>query len=283
MNNILKTFVLMAALTGLFLIAGQALGGNQGMVIAFFFALIMNFFAYWFSDKMALAMSRAQEVSYGDAPELHSIIARLANQAGLPKPRVYIIPSQTPNAFATGRNPAHSAVAVTQGLLGILSHDELEGVIAHELAHIKNRDILISSIAAVMAGAISYLANMAQWAMIFGGFRGSDDDDDSGAGLFGGLIMMIMAPLAAAIIQMAISRSREYLADATGATISGRPRSLASALKRLEEYNHRYPMYVNPATAQMYVVNPLSGGSLAGLFSTHPPINERISRLMNMR
>lgn len=283
MNNILKTFVLMAALTGLFLIAGQAIGGDQGMVIALLFALIMNFFAYWFSDKMALAMSRAREVSYGDAPELHTIIARLANQAGLPKPRVYVIPSQTPNAFATGRNPAHSAVAVTQGLLGILSYEELEGVIAHELAHIKNRDILISSIAAVMAGAISYLANMAQWAMIFGGFRGSDDDGDGGAGLFGGLIMMIMAPLAAAIIQMAISRSREYLADATGARISGRPRSLASALQRLEEYNHRYPMHVNPATAQMYVVNPLSGGFLAGLFSTHPPINERISRLMNMK
>ena len=283
MNNILKTFVLMAALTGLFLIAGQALGGNQGMVIALFFALIMNFFAYWFSDKMALAMSRAKEISYGDAPELHSIIARLATQAGLPKPRVYVIPSQTPNAFATGRNPAHSAVAVTKGLMEILSHDELEGVIAHELAHIKNRDILISSIAAVMAGAISYLANMAQWALIFGGFRGSDDDGDSGAGLLGGLVMMIVAPLAAVIIQMAISRSREYLADATGARISGRPRSLASALQRLEEYNHRYPMHVNPATAQMYVVNPLSGGSLAGLFSTHPPINERISRLMSMK
>ncbi|HCP14233.1 MAG TPA: zinc metalloprotease HtpX [Peptococcaceae bacterium] len=283
MNSILKTFVLMAALTGLFLVAGQAIGGEQGMAIALFFALAMNFFAYWFSDKMALAMSRAQEVSYGEAPELHTLVSRLAERAGLPKPRVYIIPNQTPNAFATGRNPKHSAVAVTQGLLGILSQDELEGVLAHELAHIKNRDILISSIAAVMAGAISYLANMAQWAMIFGGFRGSDEDGDGGAGLLGGLVMMIVAPLAAAIIQMAISRSREYLADSTGARICGRPRSLASALQRLEEYNHRLPMQVNPATAQMYIVNPLSGGSLAGLFSTHPPISERIRRLMNMR
>jgi len=208
MNSILKTFVLMAALTGLFLVAGQAIGGEQGMVVALFFALAMNFFAYWFSDKMALAMSRAQEVSYSEAPELHILVARLAERAGLPKPRVYLIPNQTPNAFATGRNPKHSSVAVTQGLLAILNQDELEGVLAHELAHIKNRDILISSIAAVMAGAISYLANMAQWAMIFGGFRGSDDDGDGGAGLLSGLVMMIVAPLAAAIIQMAISRSR---------------------------------------------------------------------------
>lgn len=283
MNSILKTFVLMAALTGLFLVVGQAIGGEQGMAVALLFALAMNFIAYWFSDKMALAMSHAQEVSYSQAPELHALVARLAERAGLPKPRVYLIPSQTPNAFATGRNPNHSAVAVTQGLLAILSQDELEGVLAHELAHIKNRDILISSIAAVMAGAISYLANMAQWAMIFGGFRSNDDDGDGGAGLLGGIVMMIVAPLAAALIQMAISRSREYLADATGAKISGRPRSLASALQRLEEYNHSYPMQVNPATAQMYIVNPLSGGSLAGLFSTHPPISLRISRLMNMR
>jgi len=283
MNNIIKTFVLMAALTGLFLVAGRAMGGEQGMAIALFLAVAMNFFAYWFSDKMALAMSRAQEVSYREAPELHTLVASLAERAGLPKPRVYIIPSQTPNAFATGRNPKHSAVAVTQGLLGILSRDELEGVLAHELAHIKNRDILISSIAAMIAGAISYLASMAQWAMIFGGFNGGDDDGESGAGLLGGLVMMIVAPLAAAIIQMAISRSREYLADATGAAICGRPQSLASALQRLEEYNSSLPMRVNPATAQMYIVNPLNGVSLAGLFSTHPPIGERIRRLMNMR
>jgi len=283
MTSILKTFVLMAALTALFLVGGQVLGGEQGMVLAFLIALGMNFFAYWFSDKMALAMSRAQEVSYRQAPDLHNTIASLAMRAGLPKPRVYIIPGQTPNAFATGRNPSHSAIAVTKGLLHMLNREELEGVLAHELAHIKNRDILISSIAAVIAGAISYLASMAQWAMIFGGFRGSDGDEDtSAAGLLGSLIMMIVAPLAAALIQMAISRSREYQADATGARICGRPKALASALNRLEEYNHRLPMQVNPATAQMYIVNPLSGGSIAGMFSTHPPISERIRRLIGM-
>lgn len=279
MTNIFKTSILMAALTGLFLVAGQALGGEQGMHFALIFALAMNFFAYWFSDKLALAMSKAQEVSYVQAPELHNIVGRLAQRAELPKPKIYMISSQTPNAFATGRNPSHSAVAVTQGLLSILNKEELEGVLAHELAHIKNRDILISSIAAVMAGAISYLASMAQWAMIFGGFRGSDD---RGNNIFSSIIMMIIAPLAAALIQMAISRSREYVADATGARICGRPRALANALRRLEEYNHRVPMNVNPATAQMYIVNPLSGGSIAGLFSTHPPIKERIQRLINM-
>ncbi|MBU1568048.1 MAG: zinc metalloprotease HtpX [Proteobacteria bacterium] len=282
MNSTLKTFILMAGMTGLFLVAGQALGGEQGMMLALFLALSMNFFAYWFSDKMALAMSGAREVTYVQAPELHTLIGRLAEQAGLPKPRVYVISSRTPNAFATGRNPAHSAVAVTEGLLSILNWAELEGVIAHELAHIKNRDILISSIAAVMAGAISYLASMAQWAMIFGGFRGSDDDGDSGPGLLGGLVIMIVAPLAAGLIQMAISRSREYMADATGAKISGRPQALASALKRLEEFNNRLPMQVNPATAQMYIVNPLSGDGVAHLFSTHPPVAERIRRLMSM-
>lgn len=279
MVNTLKTFMLMAALTALFMFAGQALGGQSGMVFALIMALGMNFFAYWYSDKLALTMSRAREVSYEQAPQLHIMIERLARNAGLPKPRVYIMPGNTPNAFATGRNPDHAAVAVTEGLLQLLQPDELEGVIGHELGHIKNRDILISSIAAVMAGAISYLATMAQWAMIFGG--GGNDDEGPG-NLVALLVMMIVAPLAAVIIQMAISRSREYLADATGAKICGHPISLANALQRLADYNHRLPMKVNPATAQMYIVNPLAPGNLAGLFSTHPPIQERVKRLRAM-
>jgi heat shock protein HtpX len=277
MNTTVKTFVLMAALTALFMVAGQALGGRSGMTFALLLALGMNFFAYWSSDRVALAMARAQQVSPAEAPELHAIVERLAQAAGLPKPRVYIIPNRTPNAFATGRNPEHAAVAVTQGLLNLLDRDEIEGVLGHELGHIKNRDILISSIAAVMAGAISYLATMAQWTMIFGGGRG--DDDDGAGNLIAMLAMMIVAPLAASLIQMAISRSREYVADATGAKICGHPRSLAHALERLEAYNHQAPMQVNPATAQMYIVNPLAAGTIAKLFSTHPPLRERIRRL----
>ncbi len=281
MSNILKTFIFLAALTGLFMVVGQAIGGQRGMVLAFVLAGGMNFFAYWYSDKMALAMSGAKEVSEAQAPELHSVVSNLAMKAGLPKPRVFIIPKQTPNAFATGRNPEHAAVAVTDGLLKLLNRDELEGVLAHEMSHIKNRDILISSIAAVIAGAIGYLANMAQWALIFGGF-GSRDDDDNGAGLIGSLAVMIIAPIAAALIQMAISRSREYLADATGAKLCHCPMSLASALKKLEDWNHRLPMDVNPSTAQMYIVNPLTASTMARLFSTHPPTQERIKRLLAM-
>ncbi len=281
MSNVFKTFILLAALTALFMLVGDAIGGRSGMTIALVLAGLMNFFAYWFSDKMALAMHRAREVSEAEAPELHSIVTELAVRAGLPKPRVYIIPQQTPNAFATGRNPSHAAVAVTEGIMSLLTRDELRGVLAHELAHIKNRDILISSIAAVIAGAISYLANMAQWALIFGGFSRDDEEDGFGS-LAGGLIMMIVAPIAAALIQMAISRSREYLADATGAKICNCPMSLASALKKLEEWNHRIPMEVNPATAQMFIVNPLTAGTLVNLFSTHPPIQERIKRLLSM-
>ncbi len=282
MNNVLKTFILLAGLTALFMLVGKSLGGQHGMIIALVLAGIMNFFAYWFSDKMALAMSGAQPVSEAEAPELHAIVASLAARAGIPKPRVYMIPTKTPNAFATGRNPEHAAVAVTQGILEILDRDELEGVLAHELAHIKNRDILISSIAAVIAGAISYLAQIAQWGLIFGGMGGSRDDDDGGGGMLGALFMMIVAPIAAMLIQMAISRSREYLADATGAKICSCPMSLARALKKLDEWNHRLPMNVNPATAQMYIVNPLTASSFAKLFSTHPPTEERVRRLMEM-
>ncbi|MGW8287320.1 MAG: zinc metalloprotease HtpX [Desulfobulbales bacterium] len=279
MVNTMKTFILMAALTALFMFGGRALGGQSGMVFALVMALAMNFFAYWYSDKMALTMSKAREVSYSQASQLHAMVEKLARNAGLPKPRIYIMPGRTPNAFATGRNPEHAAVAVTEGLLQLLQPDELEGVISHELGHIKNRDILISSIAAVMAGAISYMATMAQWAMILGG--GGNDDEGPG-NLVAMLGMMIIAPLAAAIIQMAISRSREFLADSSGAKICGHPVSLANALQRLAEYNKRLPMKVNPATAQMYIVNPLTGGSMARLFSTHPPIQERIRRLREM-
>jgi len=284
MLNTLKTTFLLTLLTVLFLMVGQAVGGKSGMTIALVMAGVMNLAAYWFSDKIALAMSGAQPVSEAEAPELHAIVQRLAFKAGLPMPKVYIIPEETPNAFATGRNPEHAAVAVTDGILRLLSREELEGVIAHELGHIKNRDILISSIAAMIAGAISYLANMAQWAMMFGGFGRSSDDDEGGGigGMIGGLVMMIVAPIAAMLIQMAISRSREFLADETGAHICGRPLALAGALQRLEAWNRQLPMDVNPATAQMYIVNPLSGGAIANLFSTHPPISERVQRLKEL-
>lgn len=271
----------MAGLTALMLAVGGALGGRGGMTFALLMSLILNFFAYWFSDKMALMMSGAQEVGVNEAPELHGMVSLLAHKAGLPKPRVYIIPSETPNAFATGRNPSHSAIAVTEGILRILGRDELEGVLAHEMAHIKNRDILISSIAAVFAGTISHLANMAQWALFFGGARG-DDEDENGVGILGSVVMMIVGPIAAMVIQMAISRSREYAADATGAKLCGRPLSLANALLTLERANHAYPMQVNPAQAQMYIVNPLVGGGLLSLFSTHPPVEARVTRLREM-
>ena len=274
--NTMKTAMLMAALTALFMVAGQAMGGQQGMTMALLLALGLNFFAYWNSDKMALAMNGAREVSEAEAPDLHGLVANLAARAGLPKPRVYVVENETPNAFATGRNPEHAAVAVTTGIMRVLDRSELEGVIAHELGHIKNRDILIGSIAAVMAGAISYLAN---FAMFFGGSR---SDEEGGGNPLTMILMMIVAPLAASLIQMAISRSREYIADATGAEICGHPKSLASALNKLANYNEQRPMDVNPASAQMYIVNPLRGGAIAGLFSTHPPMEERIRRLLSM-
>jgi heat shock protein HtpX len=282
--NGFKTFILLAGMTALFLIIGQAVGGKSGLYMAFFMALIMNFIGYWFSDKIALKMSGAQEVTMDQAPDLHRTVERLSTQAGLPKPRVYIIPQDTPNAFATGRNPEHAAVAVTEGILRLLKPEELEGVLAHELAHIKNRDILISSVAAVMAGAISHLAYMAQWGAMFGMGRSSDDEEGGGGGnMIAAILMAIVAPMAAMLIQMAISRSREYAADATGARILHAGRPLANALLKLEGYNKQLPMQVNPATAQMYIVNPLTAQGFTRLFSTHPPIQERVDRLMALK
>ena len=283
MANTFKTFILLAGLTVLLLLIGQAIGGRSGLYFAFFMALVMNLIGYWFSDKIALAMSGAKEVSINQAPDLHQMMEKLAVQAGLPKPRVYLIPQETPNAFATGRNPEHAAVAVTEGILRILKPEELEGVLAHELAHISNRDILISSVAAVIAGAISYLATMAQWGAFLGMGR-SDDEEGGGRGnMIAVLLMAIVAPIAAMLIQMAISRSREYAADATGARIIHAGRPLANALLKLEDYNKQIPMQVNPAQAQMYIVNPLSAEGFTRLFSTHPPIQERVARLMAMR
>jgi heat shock protein HtpX len=278
--NNFKTFVLLAGLTALLLGAGQLMGGRNGLMIALGLTLVMNFVGYWFSDKIALSMSGAQEVSAAEAPDLHRMVEDLSRRANLPKPRIYIIPSPQPNAFATGRNPQHSAVAATEGIMQMLSRDELEGVMAHELAHIKNRDILISSVAAVLAGALTHLAHMLQWSMMFGGFGGNSDDEDSGAGgIVGAIAMMILAPIAAMLIQMAISRSREFEADRTGAQICGRPLSLANALLKLERGAQLIPMHADPATAHMYIVNPLRGAALASLFSTHPATEQRVARL----
>jgi heat shock protein HtpX len=278
MNNV-KTMVLLVALTLVLVWAGAVMGGKQGMTIAFIFALGMNLFAYWFSDKIVLKMYGAREVTESEAPELYGIVRRLAHKAEIPMPKVYMINREQPNAFATGRNPQHAAVAVTSGIMSILSQDELAGVIGHELAHVKHRDILISTIAATIAGAISFLAQMAQWAMIFGGGRG---DDDEGGSPIAALIMMIVGPIAAMIIQLAISRSREYAADEGGARIAGNPRYLASALRKLSWASRKIPMDANPSTSHMFIVNPLSGGGILKLFSTHPPIEERISRLESM-
>lgn len=277
--NTLKTTLLMALLTVLLVLLGGMIGGRSGMTFAFVMAAGMNFFAYWFSDRMVLSMYGAREITEREDPRFYGLIRRLAQRAGLPMPRVYIIDSDTPNAFATGRNPEHAAVAATSGILRILTEDELAGVMAHELAHVKHRDILISTIAATFAGAITYLANMAQWAAMFGGNRG---DDDEGGSIFGTLLMAVLAPIAAMLVQMAISRSREYGADEGGADISGNPLSLASALQKLEMANQQIPMHANAATAHMFIVNPLSGRNLMSLFSTHPPMAERIERLRAM-
>jgi heat shock protein HtpX len=282
MSNVLRTTVLLAALTALFLVIGAALGGNQGMVIAFIFALLMNFASYWFSDKIVLAMYGAREVSLQEAPELYRLVQRLAQRAGIPMPRVYTIPSDSPNAFATGRNPEHAAVAVTEGIMRLLDEQELAGVLAHELSHVRNRDTLIMTVAATLAGAITMLAHMAQWGALFGGFGRRDDDEQGGGGVLGLLFMAILAPIAATLIQLAISRAREYFADRTGAGIAGSPADLARALEKLHYASQRLPLDANPATAHLFIVNPLTGGSLLSLFSTHPPIEERIRRLRSM-
>lgn len=277
--NGLKTMVLMVTLTLMLVAIGGILGGKSGMTFALIMAFGMNFITYWFSDKIVLRMYGAKPVTEAEAPELYSIVRRLAQRAGLPMPKVYIMDEDQPNAFATGRNPNHGVVAVTTGIMRILSREELEGVIAHELAHIKHRDILVSTVAATIAGAISYLAQMAQWAMIFGGRH----DDEEGGNPIAAIVMMIVGPIAAMIVQMAISRSREYGADEGGARISGNPMYLANALKKLHMASQRIPMDANPATSHMFIVNPLSGGGLLRLFSTHPPIEERIARLESMR
>jgi len=277
--NTMRTFVLMAALTALFVFIGNALGGQRGMLMAFVFAMFMNFISYWFSDKIVLKMYRAQEAS--PSSELYGLVRTLATRANLPMPKVYLIPGDQPNAFATGRNPQNSAVAATEGITRMLTREELSGVIGHELAHIKNRDILTGTIAATLAGAISMLAQMGQFAMIFGGGRSSDDD--RGGSPIVGLIMIIVAPIAALLIQMAISRSREYVADADGARIAGNPHYLSQALQKLQRGVEQIPMQANPSTAHMFIVSPLSGGGLASLFSTHPPMAERIARLESMR
>jgi heat shock protein HtpX len=278
--NTTKTIILMVGLTVLLVLLGGAFGGRNGMILAFVLASGMNLFSYWFSDRIVLKMYNAQQVTEREAPVLYGVTRDLAMKMSIPMPKVYVIPSDQPNAFATGRNPKHAAVAATEGILRILSREELTGVMAHELAHVRNRDILIGTIAATVAGAISMLANMAQWAMIFGG--GRRDDDESPGGLIGALAMIILAPIAAMLIQMAISRSREFQADATGARVCGNPIWLANALKKLHMTAQRVPMNASPATAHMFIVNPLSGGGLTKLFSTHPPMEERVARLEAM-
>jgi heat shock protein HtpX len=281
MSNTLKTTLLLGLLTGLILWFGAFLGGSQGLVIAFVFAAVMNFGSYWFSDKIVLAMYGAKPVTMNEAPDLYRVVHNLATRAGMPMPKLYVIPTDAANAFATGRNPEHAAVAVTEGIMRLMTWDEIEGVLAHEISHVRNRDILISSIAATLAGVIMMLASMVRWAAIFGGF--SRDEREDGGGLVGLLMMSIVAPLAAMIIQLAISRSREYQADASGAQLLHSGESLARALEKLEYASQRIPMDASPQTAHLFIVNPLSGRSLANLFSTHPPIDERIRRLRAMR
>jgi heat shock protein HtpX len=281
MSNIFKTAMLLAVLTAMLVLIGGAFGGRQGMLVAFVVALLMNFFSYWFSDKIVLAMYGAQRIDEAQAPGLYAIVRRLTTRASLPMPRVYLIPTDTPNAFATGRNPHHAAVAVTEGILRLLDDEELEGVLAHELSHVKNRDVLVSTIAATLAGAITYLAHMAQWAAMFGGR--SSDDEERGGNPLALILMAVLAPLAAMLVQLAVSRAREFQADATGARVAGRPWGLAKALEKLERANEAAPMAANPSTAHLFIVNPLSGSMMTRLFSTHPPLEERIARLRAMR
>lgn len=280
MANALKTTLLLGLLTGLFIAIGGLLGGQSGMVMAFVLALAMNFVSYWFSDRIVLAMYGAQPLAEADAPVVHRIVRSLATKARIPMPRLYLLPAPTPNAFATGRSPQHAAVAVTEGILRIMDEEELEGVLAHELSHVLNRDVLISTVAATIAGAIGMLAHLAQWGAMFGGAR---DDEERGLNPVALIVTIIFAPLAAMLIQMAVSRSREYEADASGARLTRRPLGLASALAKLHRASQVAPMDATPATAHLFIVNPLSGQSFATLFSTHPPIEERIARLRAMR
>jgi len=279
LNN-LKTVLLLGALTGALVAAGLALGGRNGMVLAFLLAAGMNFFAYWFSDKIVLKLHGAKPVTREQAPQLYAIVEGLTAHAGIPMPRLYIMEADALNAFATGRNPSHAAVCCTTGILRALERDELEGVLAHELSHVKNRDILISSVAATLAGAITMLAHMARWGAIFGGYGGRDNDRNGGS-VIELLAMAILAPLAAMLIQMAVSRSREYEADASGAQMVGNPYGLAKALQKLEDYGKRVPpLNVSPSMNHLYISNPLSGQAFLSLFSTHPPLKERIQRLV---
>jgi heat shock protein HtpX len=277
----IKTTVLLAALTGLLVVTGGAIGGSYGAGLGFAVALAMNFGSYWFSDRIAMRMAGAREVSEREAPQLHETVARLARKFDLPKPRVAVVESDAPNAFATGRNARNGLVAVTTGILRILDRRELEAVIAHELGHIRNRDVLISTVAATIAGAVTMIAQVGQFAVLFGGAQG-DDEDEGGGGLFGALLMIFLAPVAATIIQLAVSRSREHGADRAGADVGGDPEALASALEKLEAYSRRVPLPVNPAAAHLFIVNPLTGFSMQKLFSTHPPTEERVARLREM-
>jgi heat shock protein HtpX len=283
MGNNIKTAFLLTAMTVFVVLVGQALGGRNGALMALCLAAAMNFFSYFYSDKLAIMSSGAQPVTREELPRVYQIVERLCAKTGLPMPKIFVIPTGSPNAFATGRNPEHASVAVTAGILDLLNDDELEGVLAHELGHVRNRDILISSIAATFAGAVTILARMAGWAAMFGG-GGRDRDRDGGGGIISALAMMILAPIAAMLIQMAVSRSREYQADATGAHFTGNPGALASALRKMETFAVRVPMRASPATAHMYILQPLLGGiSFGSLFSTHPPTAERIARLTGMR
>lgn len=277
MGNTFKTAFLLTALTLLLMVAGRAFGGQRGMLLALGIAGVMNFVSYFFSDKIALAMYRAQPVTREQLPRAYNIVERLTQKIGLPMPKLYVLPTDSPNAFATGRSPQHASVAVTHGILNLLNDEELEGVLAHELGHVGNRDILISSIAATIAGAITYLSHIARWGMIFGGY-GSRDDRDRGGGI-GALLMLFLAPFAAMLIQLAVSRSREYQADATGAHYTGNPYALASALAKLDAYSRRVPMAASPTTAHLFIIQPLLGMNFGSLFSTHPPIAKRIERL----
>jgi heat shock protein HtpX len=278
MGNTFKTAFLLTALTLLLMMIGRAFGGQNGMMIALAFAVVMNFVSYFFSDKIALAMYRAQPVTREELPRAYDIVERLTQKIGIPMPKIYVIPTESPNAFATGRNPEHASVAVTHGILGLLNDEEMEGVLAHELGHVRNRDILISSVAATIAGAITMLASMGRWAMIFGGWGGNDREERGGGGI-AALIMLILAPIAATLIQLAVSRSREYQADASGAHYTGNPYALASALQKLDAYSRRIPMQATPSTAHLFIIQPLLGINFGNLFSTHPPIAKRIERL----